>query len=106
MAKKIDLEKMSMDELKALSKDVAKAIKNYEKRKRTEALAEIQAVAKRHGLSIDDIVGGKRKGTKVKAPAKYRNPKNPDEEWSGRGRQPAWFKAAVSGGAKVESLEI
>lgn len=105
-AKKIDLSKHSLDELKALKKEVTRAIDDFAKRKRSEAMKEIQAVAKKHGLSVEDIVGGRGKGKQSKAPAKYRNPQNPSEEWSGRGRQPAWYKSAISAGKKPETLEI
>ena len=104
MAAKIDLGKMSMDDLKSLRKDVDKAIAGFQSRKRAEALKEVQAVAKKHGMSVEELIGkGKRK---VKAPAKYRNPANTAETWSGRGRQPAWFKKAVEGGKSLKSLEI
>ncbi len=105
-AKKIDLSKLTLEELKSLKKDVERAITDFQKRKRDEAMKEIQAVAKKHGLSVEEVVGGKTKGRKAKSPAKYRNPKNPEQEWSGRGRQPAWFKAALASGTKPESLEI
>lgn len=105
-AKKMDLSKLSMDDLKALKKDVEKAISDFTKRKRGEAMKEIQAVAKKHGLSMDEIVGGKAKGKKSKVPAKYRNPANPEQEWSGRGRQPGWFKSALAAGKKPETMEI
>lgn len=104
--KKMDLSKLSLDELRVLRKDVEKAIKEFAKRKRSEAMKEIQAVAKKHGLSVDDIMGGKSKGKKSKTPAKYRNPANPEQEWSGRGRQPAWFKSALAAGKKPETMEI
>ncbi|MDA9865531.1 H-NS histone family protein [bacterium] len=107
MAGKIDLGKMSMDDLKAHKKDVEKAIAGYVSRKRDEALKEVQAVAKKHGLSVNDLVGGKAKGKKkAAAPAKYRNPADASQTWSGRGRQPAWYKAAVKAGKSNKSLEI
>lgn len=102
--KKMDLSKLSLDELKGLKKDVEKAIIDFSKRKRTEAMKEIQAVAKKHGLSVDDILGGK--GKKAKAAPKYANPDNASETWSGRGRQPAWFKAAIKAGKKPETMEL
>lgn len=104
MPAKIDLGKLSLDELKTLKKDVEKAIGDFQSRKRAEALKEIQAVAKKHGVSVEELMGkGKRK---TKAPAKYRNPANANETWSGRGRQPQWFKKAIDGGKSLKSLEI
>lgn len=105
-AKKLDLSKLSLDELKSLRKDVERAIADFQKRKRSEAMKEIQAVAKKHGLSVEDIVGGKAKGKKSKTAAKYRNPDDASQKWSGRGRQPAWYKAAVSSGKAPETMEI
>ena len=108
--KKIDLSKHSLSDLQALQADVEKAIKEYESQAKTKALQEMQAIAKKHGLSIDDVVGRKGKKSKGKAKAaaapKYRNPDNASETWSGRGRQPAWYKAAVSKGKKPESMAI
>jgi DNA-binding protein H-NS len=37
---------------------------------------------------------------------KYRNPENPAETWSGKGKRPAWVEAALAGGKSLESLEI
>lgn len=45
-------------------------------------------------------------GIKSAAPGKYRNPKNAAETWGGRGRPPAWVRAAIDGGATLESLAI
>lgn len=106
MAKKTDLSKMSMDELKQLKKDVDAAIKGFAERKRAEAMKAIEAVAKEHGLSVEEIVGGKGKKRKAKAPAKYANPANPSQTWSGRGRQPVWYKDAIAAGKAPDSLEI
>lgn len=107
MAGKVNLGKMSMDDLKALKKDVDKAISEFQNRKRVEALKEVQAVAKKHGLSVDDLMGKGKKGkAKAKAPAKYRNPADASQTWSGRGRQPAWYKAALKAGKSLKSLEI
>jgi DNA-binding protein H-NS len=106
MAKKADLSKMSLDELKQLKKDVDAAIKGYSERQRAEAMKAIEAVAKEHGMSIDEIIGGKGRKRKAKAPAKFANPGNPNDTWSGRGRQPGWYKDAVSAGKAPESMAI
>lgn len=39
-----------------------------------------------------------------KLPAKYWNPKNSAQGWSGRGQKPKWVVEALKGGATLESL--
>lgn len=106
MVKKNDLSKLSLDELKTLKKDVEAAISGFAEKKRAEAMKAIEAVAKDHGMSVDEILGSKGKKRKSKAPAKFANPDNPTETWSGRGRQPTWYKVAVESGKAPESMAI
>jgi len=37
---------------------------------------------------------------------KYRNPENPAETWSGKGKRPSWMAALLAEGKSLESLEI
>lgn len=37
---------------------------------------------------------------------KYRNPKNPGETWSGRGRLPRWLRPQLRGGRKLDDFLI
>jgi DNA-binding protein H-NS len=37
---------------------------------------------------------------------KYRNPNEPSETWSGRGKQPRWLAAALKTGHKIEDFAI
>ena len=41
-----------------------------------------------------------------KVAPKYRDPKNPQNQWAGRGAQPRWLTAALKGGAKVHDFLI
>ena len=100
-----ELEKMDLAGLKALQKKVANAIEGYEARQKKEALEAIAETAKKHGFSLDDLIGGRKK-IKVPAPAKYRHPENPGLTWSGRGRQPAWFKELVEAGKNPEDFAV
>lgn len=99
-----DLEALSLDQLKDLQKNVAKAIAGYEERKRKEALTVLEDKARELGFSLDELTG-KPKAKAKGAPAKYRNPEG-DQTWSGRGRQPAWFKAALEAGKSPDDLLI
>ncbi|MCV3274282.1 H-NS histone family protein [Roseobacter sinensis] len=41
---------------------------------------------------------------KVVSKAKYKNPDNPKQTWSGMGRKPAWLIAHLDAGKKLEGL--
>lgn len=101
----IDLSTLSLDELKALKKELEKAIQTFESRKRKEALAAAQAAAREAGFSLSDLMDGTKK-TKPSAPAKFRHPENPELTWSGRGRQPTWYKELVEAGKSQDELLI
>lgn len=100
----IELSKMSFQELKQLEKDLAKALKDFEKRKKNEAIVAAMAAAKEHGFTLEDILEEVGKG-KVSVP-KYQHPTNPAVTWTGRGRPPKWFKEALKGGSDPEDLFI
>lgn len=106
MAMTPGLEEMSLDELKKLRKEIDKAIAGYETRKRREALAAAEAAAREAGFSLSELTDGIKPSRKSSAPAKYRHPENPELTWSGRGRQPTWFRELVEGGTAREELEI
>jgi DNA-binding protein H-NS len=99
----IKLDKMSLEDLKALKKQVETEITNFEKRRKREALAAAQKAAQEHGFSLDEILGGKASG---KGLPRYANPAQPDQTWTGRGRQPGWVKDALKSGKSLEDLAI
>ena len=100
----VDLSALHRGELLQLSKDVENALKSYEKRKREEALREMELVAQKHGIALKDVVQGASQRN-VQIP-KYRHPENPSLTWSGRGRQPAWFKEAMDAGQNRDDLLV
>jgi len=100
----IDLESMSKDELQTLKKNVDKALAGYEKRQKELALAAAQKAAQDHGFSLDEVLGKKGSG-KTSIP-KFRNPQDATQTWSGRGRQPTWYKDAINAGADPSDLAI
>ena len=103
---KIDLDTLSLDELKQLQKNVAKAIDRFEERQRKEALAALEQKAKEFGFSLSELTGGTTAKRKTLRPAKYRHPENPDLTWTGRGRKPRWFTEAIANGMTPAQLEI
>ncbi|MGY3438727.1 MULTISPECIES: H-NS histone family protein [unclassified Marinovum] len=99
----MDLEGLSLKELKQLQKQVAKAISTFEDRKKKEALAALEAKAAEMGFSLSDLTTGK--GGKISAP-KYRNPDDGTQTWTGRGRKPGWFVEALDRGVSPEDMHI
>jgi DNA-binding protein H-NS len=102
----IDLTTLSLKELKALQADVAKAISGFAERQKREAMAELEVKAKELGFTLAELLGKTAKKTRAATTAKYAHPENPSLTWSGRGRQPQWFKDAIAAGKSADDLEI
>jgi DNA-binding protein H-NS len=105
MAKINGLEKLSYGELGELRNRVDRMMVEKRNSARDELRQNITAMLKDHGLSIQDLFGKGRKGGVVAV--KYRDPKNPENTWTGRGRMPRWLVAATKGSkAKREEFLI
>ena len=102
----IDLTALSLAELKQLEKNVAKAIASFEYRRKAEARAAAEAVAKEHGFALGDLVDTTSSGKRGPSAPKYRHPENPDITWSGRGRKPAWIVEGLEAGKSLEDFAI
>lgn len=104
----IDLDGMSRDELMKLRKDLDKAIENYETRRRQDAIAAAEAVARAAGYSLSELIADAPKGAVKKKvnPPKYRHPENPALTWTGKGRQPGWIKEGLEAGKSLDGFLI
>ncbi len=102
-----NLSEMSRKELLELKTGIDEALKEAEQRERKEAIKAAEEAAAKFGFSLDEIAGhAKASDKKQKAAAKYRNPHNPEETWSGRGRKPHWVHSAITSGMDISDLEI
>lgn len=104
----IDLKALSLDELKRLQKDIAKAIESYETRRQREAIAAVEEKARELGFTFAELAAAApaAKAGKTKSPPKYRHPENPSITWTGKGRQPAWIKEALEAGKSLDDFVI
>lgn len=104
---KINLDEMSLKDLKDLAAKVQKAIVSFEERKKREALAQIEETAKKLGFSLAELTGEtKAKRRRATVAPKYANPKNRAETWTGRGRRPRWVEEALKSGKTLDDLKI
>jgi DNA-binding protein H-NS len=95
MAKINGLEKMSYAELADMEAQIDRLKIEKQSAERSAVRQRLVDLAKEHGFDIHDLFGKGRKGTVA---VKYRDPKNPENTWTGRGRMPRWMVAATKGG--------
>lgn len=102
-----DLSKYSLAQLRALEVQVIDELKTQHFLSISKAREQILHIARNAGLSEKQLraikVGKAPKEGKVQA--KYRHPQDPTQQWSGRGRQPAWIKAWVTSGKSLEDAK-
>jgi DNA-binding protein H-NS len=103
MAKELD--RMSLRELKELEVKVQRARASVQDRSRSELRKKVETMIAEAGFKVTDIFGG-RGGKGRTVAAKYANPDDPSETWTGRGRKPRWLNAKVQEGAKIEKFLI
>ena len=116
---KTDLKTMTRKELEKLLKDVKTALQNAKARDLRDAKKAAQKAAAEFGFSLDELEKdekpkqkstktpkAKAKKTGTKAAPKYADPTDPTRTWTGKGRQPNWFRAAVENGAAPETMLI
>jgi DNA-binding protein H-NS len=101
-----DLNAMSLKELKDLQAQVARAIAGFEDRKKKQALAELEEKARALGFSLAELTGTVMPRKRAPASAKYANPSNRADTWSGRGRKPRWFADALKSGKRPEDMAL
>jgi DNA-binding protein H-NS len=103
----IELENLSLKELRQLQKDVEVAINDFQDRDKRRKLAEVEAFVRERGLNPADLsllIG--KKTRKTVGVARYANPADPAQTWTGRGRKPGWVVAALAAGRSLDDFAI
>jgi DNA-binding protein H-NS len=103
----IDLNNLSLKELKDLQSRVAKAVSSFDARRKKADMAALEEKARELGYaSLAELTGEKSARKRATAAAKYANPADQSDTWSGRGRQPRWFAAAMAAGKNPADMAI
>jgi DNA-binding protein H-NS len=113
MIKKPDLDAMSVDEMWRLHEQISQVLAvrlTSEKRQLEKRLAQLLREKETRQAAPADaqtVKGAHRERRKYpRVYPKYRNPKEPSETWSGRGKQPRWLAAALKTGHTIEEFVI
>ena len=96
----IDLARLDINQLQDLVGNAQTEIASREKQRRKDLRSELERRVAEDGYKMADIFpelgnGAANGRQRQKRAAKYRNPQNPDQTWSGIGRTPKWVQAIL-----------
>src|SRR5689334_20704154 len=102
----IDISKLNETQLTALMAKIQARLQELQLEKVARVRDKVIAMITSEGVDYAELMEHsafarrkKRSGAKRgKVAPKYRNPADHSQTWSGRGRQPRWFKAALRKG--------
>ena len=113
MSKKLNLDAMSIDEMWQLHEEISQVLSvrlTSEKRELEKRLAQLRREKEMRQSEPTDaqpLSGAPRERRKYpRVFPKYRNPNEPSETLSGRGKQPRWLAAALKTGHTIEEFVI
>jgi DNA-binding protein H-NS len=121
---KTDLSNYNLAELKGLQFDIEKEIKARQQDEVRKAREQILAIAQDVGVPVTELIatgarsknggakkggaqkGGAQKGGAQQGQARFRNPADGSQTWTGRGRQPKWIAEALAGGKSLDDFRV
>lgn len=103
----INVDKMSLKDINELEAKLQKAKTQARERARADIKGQIDEILDGSGFTVFELYGSAARGrSRGKSAAKYANPDNKSETWTGRGRKPNWLVARLTKGAKLADFEI
>jgi DNA-binding protein H-NS len=106
---KIDLTKLTLEELQLLAQDIEQEIVARRELDRERVLAQMRDLAGSIGMSLEDLLRQERGRDRARVPGvltvRYRHPENTTLTWAGRGKRPQWIVEWLASGRTLEDLE-
>jgi DNA-binding protein H-NS len=103
----VNVERMSLREINDLEVKIAKAKSAAREKAKSDIKDKIDRLVDGTGFTVAELYGFATRGRgRSKSAAKYANPENKSETWTGRGRKPNWLVARLKKGAKIEDFSI
>lgn len=103
----MNLSDLSFTELQSLHHQIVTVLKQQQAAEQAEAREKILELAKSYGLSLDDVLSNVAAVIARKpVAAKYRNPNDASQSWTGRGRKPVWMQDLLDEGFSLKDLAI
>jgi DNA-binding protein H-NS len=107
----MDINTLNRKELEQLRGDVERALETVSKRELKAARDAAAKAAAEYGYSLAELTEGiaskkGKYGPATRSPAKFANPADPTQTWTGKGRQPNWYRAELEKGTDPSTLEL
>ena len=103
----INIDKMSLKDINDLEAKLAKAKANARDKAKADIKAKIDTLVDGTDFTVAELYGFSKRGRgRSVGVAKYANPENRSETWTGRGRKPNWLVDRLKKGAKMPDFEI
>lgn len=100
----IDLKQLSYVNLLYLQKQLEVEIVNRKSVEAARVKEKLTTIAEREGFNLTELVIGRK--SMICHTIKYKNPKNPKQIWTGRGRRPTWLVEALKKGANLNQFSV
>ena len=97
------LEKMQLDDLWDLHQRIIEVLDRKLEAEKNKLQSQLDELGRKFGGSPKDIP---QRRPYPKVEPKFRNPTNPLETWSGRGKTPRWVVELLATGANLDELRI
>lgn len=103
-----NLNGLSETQLQEMIESAHRALRDRQQSRRKEVFAEIRRLAASVGVTVEISEAEKpsRAARTGKVAAKYRNPANPSQTWTGRGMKPVWLRDLLNSGRSIDEFAI
>ncbi|PHV12719.1 H-NS histone family protein [Chitinimonas sp. BJB300] len=108
----VDLSGLNLPQLYELEKNLGREIARRKVEDKQKAIADLQKLAADRGFSLSELLGAEGSANKrvsVKrgpVAAQFKNPANPEQTWTGRGRKPQWVADHLASGGSIDALRV
>lgn len=104
----IDLNSLSAEELTQLMASAEQTLRERHQKRVLSLRKEAEELAASLNMSVAELFGLEKtsKLANKKLPAKYINPANPTQTWTGRGKRPHWLADALARGETLEQFAV
>lgn len=103
----VDYSSLSITELNATIAEAQTALEAKKESEKEDLRNEVLELVQSRGFSMEELfnIEGKPK-KKGKLPLTHKDPNNPSNTWTGRGRKPKWLTEALEAGADIDDYKV